>query len=166
MMFDKKGYAIKDSGNRREFASGAVRDIQEGKGRCDLLPLHTVADFLDRDCVLYPVANFVRTGETNFLNSALSALAQLAEIDKHTMILEVAIHYQDGCNKYGERNWEKGIPVHCYIDSGVRHYLKWLRGDDDENHFRAAVWNLLGASWTHTFKPELREYPCNQEGVE
>ena len=29
---------IKDSGNRREFETGAVRDIQEGKGRCDLLP--------------------------------------------------------------------------------------------------------------------------------
>lgn len=29
---------IKDSGNRREFSSGAVRDIQEGKGRMDLLP--------------------------------------------------------------------------------------------------------------------------------
>lgn len=30
---------IKDSGSRREFESGAVRDICEGKGRCDLLPL-------------------------------------------------------------------------------------------------------------------------------
>lgn len=30
---------LKDSGARREFESGAVRDIQEGKGRCDLLPL-------------------------------------------------------------------------------------------------------------------------------
>ncbi len=29
---------IKDSGRRREFESGAVRDIQEGKGRMDLLP--------------------------------------------------------------------------------------------------------------------------------
>ena len=29
---------LKDSGNRREFDSGAVRDMQEGKGRCDLLP--------------------------------------------------------------------------------------------------------------------------------
>lgn len=29
---------ILDSGNRTEFESGAVRDIQEGKGRCDLLP--------------------------------------------------------------------------------------------------------------------------------
>lgn len=29
---------ILDSGNRREFSTGAVRDIQEGKGRMDLLP--------------------------------------------------------------------------------------------------------------------------------
>ena len=29
---------IKDSGERREFSTGAVRDIQEGKGRMDLLP--------------------------------------------------------------------------------------------------------------------------------
>lgn len=29
---------ILDSGNRRQFESGAVRDIQEGKGRMDLLP--------------------------------------------------------------------------------------------------------------------------------
>ena len=29
---------IKDSGNRRKFSSGAVRDIAEGKGRCDLMP--------------------------------------------------------------------------------------------------------------------------------
>jgi hypothetical protein len=37
---------IKDSGDRREFESGAVRDMQEGKGRCDLLPLDVVAEFL------------------------------------------------------------------------------------------------------------------------
>lgn len=29
---------IKDSGNRREFGTGAVRDMGEGKGRMDLLP--------------------------------------------------------------------------------------------------------------------------------
>lgn len=29
---------LKDSGNRREFETGAVRDMQEGKGRMDLVP--------------------------------------------------------------------------------------------------------------------------------
>lgn len=36
---------LKDSGARREFDSGAVRDIAEGKGRCDLLPLTTIATY-------------------------------------------------------------------------------------------------------------------------
>ena len=34
---------IKDSGERSEFATGAVRDIQKGKGRCDLMPLDVIA---------------------------------------------------------------------------------------------------------------------------
>lgn len=38
---------IKDSGNRREFSSGAVRDINEGKGRCDLLPLGVIGEICD-----------------------------------------------------------------------------------------------------------------------
>ena len=51
---------IKDSGNRREYETGAVRDNAEGKGRCD-----------------------------------------------------------------------------------------WLRGDDDERHDRAFVWNIMCPIWTH-----------------
>ena len=66
--------------------------------------------------------------------------------------------------KYGDRNWEKGIPLHCYIDSGVRHYLKFLRGDTDEPHDRAFVWNMLGAIWTHKNKPELIDLPFATEG--
>ena len=39
---------IKDSGNRTEFGTGAVRDIQDDKGRCDLMPLDAVAElFID-----------------------------------------------------------------------------------------------------------------------
>jgi hypothetical protein len=32
-----KEYKVKDSGKRQEFKTGAVRDIQEGKGRYDLI---------------------------------------------------------------------------------------------------------------------------------
>ena len=35
---------IKDSGNRREFETGAVRDVQEGKGRMDLLPWSAIIE--------------------------------------------------------------------------------------------------------------------------
>jgi len=35
-------YQLKDSGARTEFPTGAVRDIQEGKGRMDLLPFRAI----------------------------------------------------------------------------------------------------------------------------
>ena len=40
---------ILDSGERREFETGAVRDIQEGKGRCDLLPLDAVSGLIGNE---------------------------------------------------------------------------------------------------------------------
>ena len=79
-----------------------------------------------------------------------------------TWLLEVSKHYEEGAKKYAERNWEKGISLHCYIDSGVRHYLKWLRGDKDEPHDRAFVWNMLGALWTQENKPELIDLPFKE----
>lgn len=81
----------------------------------------------------------------------------------YTAILEVAKQYEDGAKKYSERNWEKGIPLHCFIDSAVRHYLKYKCGDKDEPHDRAFVWNLLGAMWTHTHLPELIDLPFKEE---
>lgn len=145
---------IKDSGTRREFESGAVRDIQEGKGRCDLLPLTEVSVVMD-DLIIARIGAFVDTADPKWLVEALQGFSRCYNEDYATMILEVSKHYEEGCLKYGERNWEKGIPLHCYIDSGVRHYLKWLRGDTDERHDRAFVWNMLGALWTIHNKPEL-----------
>lgn len=40
---------ILDSGNRREFETGAVRDMQEGKGRMDLLPWAAIME-VSRHC--------------------------------------------------------------------------------------------------------------------
>lgn len=150
---------IKDSGARRHFNTGAVRDIAEGKGRCDLLPLDVVAAILNTpvfDCI----NDYVRTGDTEQLNCAILHFIDESDWeDVYTAMLEVAKQYEDGAKKYSDRNWEKGIPLHCYIDSGVRHYLQFKRGDDDEPHGRAFVWNMLGAIWTHDNKPELRDLP-------
>ena len=146
---------IKDSGNRTEFDSGAVRDIQEGKGRCDLLPMVQVADFLD-NAVFYRLWEFQQSGNPKYLYETLRVCGIYQ--DCNTMILEVAKHFEEGCKKYGERNWEKGIPTERYIDSAIRHYLKYLRGDNDEPHNRAFVWNILCCIWTCVNKPELNTY--------
>lgn len=147
--------ALKDSGARREFGTGAVRDIADGKGRCDLLPLDIVGDFMDKP-ILKEIELFKETKNPDHLYTALGIFASLFyENDWRTMFLEVSKHYEDGAKKYSENNWKKGIPLHCYIDSGVRHYLKWLRSDNDEPHDRAFVWNMLCALWTLNHKPEM-----------
>ena len=57
----------------------------------------------------------------------------------------LAIHYEKGCNKYGDRNWEKGIPISNYSSSGLRHIFQFIDGQNDENHLIAAIWNLVCA---------------------
>ena len=63
------------------------------------------------------------------------------------MLLEVAKHFENGAKKYGDNNWQKGIPAMCYIDSALRHYFKSKRGDQDEPHELAFIWNLMCCVW-------------------
>ena len=158
---------IKDSGERMEFETGAVRDIQKGKGRCDLMPLDVVAEYYRRAFgeedyvwkVLQPLSLFKETGDSQWLTVALVMFVEESTFDTHSdMFLEVSKHFEEGAEKYGENNWQKGLPVKCYINSAIRHYLKWLRGDKDEPHDRAFCWNIMCAIWTCKHKPELNEY--------
>ena len=158
---EKDAPTILDSGERREFETGAVRDIQEGKGRCDLLPLMQVAETIgmigEPNEVIQAISLYQTEGGVEFLKKAITDfLGEIGWTIPHAMI-EVSKHFEAGCQKYGERNWEKGIPEHCYIDSAIRHYLKWRDGMTDEPHDRAVVWNLLCLWWTHENITEMEE---------
>ena len=54
----------------------------------------------------------------------------------------LAIHFENGGKNHGDRNWEKGIPLHSYVDSGFRHFNEFMEGKTDENHLNACMWNL------------------------
>lgn len=66
---------------------------------------------------------------------------------------------EEGAIKYGERNVDKGIPLHSLLDSASRHLAKYIMGEDDEDHLRAACWNLLWALQQRTTHPELNDMP-------
>jgi len=149
---------IKDSGARRRFKTGAVRDVSKGRGRCDLLPLDIIAHEFHYP-VLEQIDLYIWGGDVFHLWNALTRFRGNVGWDVPTMLLEAAKQYEAGANKYGDRNWQLGQPLHVFIDSAVRHYLKWERKDNDEPHDRAFLFNILGAIWTHTNKPELIDLP-------
>ena len=153
---------ILDSGDRTQFESGAVRDMRAGKGRCDLMPLDVVAELVNRneydDSMFWFIYRFQETDDVEYLYKSLDWFHVEYRWDVFTMLLEVAIHFEDGANKYGDNNWRKGIPVKVFLDSALRHYIKFLRGDKDEPHDRAVCWNLMCAIWTAKHKPELDDY--------
>lgn len=153
---------IKDSGSTTEFDTGAHRDAREGKGRCDLLPLEVVGNFIcddndSTDQVLWALREFQKTNSTSYLYSALEAFNVRCWDNCYTMMLEVAKHYEAGAAKYGADNWKRGMPSYIYVDSAIRHYLKWLRGDKDERHDLAFCWNIMCCIW---------EVDCHKENVE
>ena len=113
---------IKDSGERTEFSTGAVRDMKRGVGRMDLLPWYG--------------------------------------------IMEVSKHCEEGAEKYGEHNVDKGIPLHSLCDSAARHLAKFICGEIDEDHLRAACWNLLWALNQRKTHPELDDLYSHKEMVE
>lgn len=144
------------------FEGGGVREKKDGVGRCDLLPLGVVASLYEQEqpsAIFYLIADFMEIGDKESLYRALREFAYMKEISISNMLLDVSMHYKQGAEKYGERNWEKGIPLHSFIDSGVRHFLKHIDGQTDERHDRAFVWNMLGAIWTMEHKPEMIDIP-------
>lgn len=112
---------IKDSGERTEFSTGAVRDMKRGVGRMDLLPWYG--------------------------------------------IMEVSKHCEEGAEKYGEHNVDKGIPLHSLCDSAARHLAKFIAGETDEDHLRAAAWNLLWALNQRKTHPELDDLYSHKEST-
>lgn len=73
-------------------------------------------------------------------------------------LARLAKHMEEGAKKYSDRNWEKGIPLHSFFDSAIRHLYKWLSGECDEDHLAAAFWNIHGLIHT-SMKIETGELP-------
>ncbi len=71
----KPDYVIKDSGVRQKFNTGAQRDVQEDKGRFDLLPtraLRRVARHFEKGAKKYDARNWEKgMPVSRFLDSAL-----------------------------------------------------------------------------------------------
>ncbi len=57
-------------------------------------------------------------------------------------MMRLAKHFENGAEKYGDRNWEKGLPLIGYLNSAARHLFKLTRGSQEEDHAGAIMWNM------------------------
>lgn len=127
------------------------------------MPLDVVAAMTE-DVTFLDIYYFLDTGRTDVMLKLISNSAVKLFGSIENALLEVSIHYEEGAEKYGEHNWEKGIPAHSFVDSAIRHYIKLRRGDKDERHDRAFIWNLLGLLWTIEHHSELNDLPyCTRD---
>lgn len=164
---------LEDSGNRTQFGTGAVRDMHEGKGRFDLIPIDTLAkvafSLTSRSAFYSSIEKFQERQNTYEVVAAIKQLVRenydSEDVEKgmHQMLIDLAKHYENGAKKYGEHNWEKGIPLHSFIDSALRHYSKFMAGINDEPHLIACIWNLFGAIWTFEHRPDLDDFTIKSD---
>lgn len=66
------------------------------------------------------------------------------------MLERWAVHLTKGAKKYAKRNWmnansEKELDR--FRSSAIRHFVQWLRGDTDEDHAAAIIFNLNGVEY-------------------
>ena len=99
-----EGFKVKDSGERRVFDSGMVRDTDAGKTRYDL-------------------------------------------VFDGPLFERLAVHLTKGAAKYSPRNWMQAAgkeEANRFKESAIRHFFQWMRGDMDEDHFSATIFNMNG----------------------
>ena len=77
---------------------------------------------------------------------------------------EVARTCAEGAAKYGDWNWEKGMPVHDLLNHAIAHLYQFLSGDRNEPHLGHAAWNVLAAIHSHELWPHLNEGNLRKPG--
>ena len=189
MLTEEKQTPLADTGNRTDLGSGGLRDINPENGRCDLLPASAINQYMSNTGLItrpqdskrpslvtafHYIMQFMDWGDKQFLNEALTCIQTYHWYKDKTYsegspikqdlifakaMMDLSVHYKNGALKYAERNWEKGLPVHSFIDSAIRHLCKEMLGWDDEPHDIAVMWNLYGAIWTLQHYPHLNDLP-------
>jgi hypothetical protein len=91
------------------------------------------------------------TGQQNIVEFPTGAVREGKDgKGDYALLPPFAIHqlaklFQDNSERIGARNWESGLPLSSYVDSGFRHMNQYMMFKDDENHLLRWAWNALCA---------------------
>jgi hypothetical protein len=71
----------------------------------------------------------------------------------------------EGAKRYGDRNWEKGMPASVMLNHALRHIYLWIDGDTSEDHIAHATWNLMAIMHFEETMPQLIDVPSRQRSA-
>lgn len=158
---------------RNSCKSGAVRDEIKSNKRYDLIPrevfewigqkfeahveykqlaysrlLYIIKDIsnCDYDHAMYHMIWFI---EHAYNPDILSTSVPTYSLER------LAITLNEGAVKYGERNWEKGLPERDLQIHAIDHLLNYVRLDLSEDHLGHALCNIMFA-----YVLQQREHFC------
>lgn len=82
------------------------------------------------------------------------------------MLRRLAVVMERGAVKYGDRNWEKGMPFSRFIDSALRHINQFLSYSHDEDHLAQAIFNLMAViHFEETGRADLDDLACRDNTI-
>ena len=71
----------------------------------------------------------------------------------------IAEAYAEGSCKYGDSNWQKGIPTRDLLNHALNHLQQWQIGDKSEDHLAHAAWNIITMMHAEERMPQLVSRP-------
>ena len=117
-----KLFITKDSGQREEFETGARRDIDNDKPNYETIPIKFLKE--------------IALKLQNYPDARLDLVPTIP-------LLRLAGLFGRGAKKYGENNYEKGIPFLRMFGSLLRHTYQYMEGDKSEDHLSAIAWGAF-----------------------
>ncbi len=147
-------YTLQDNKQRQEFASGMVREPQEDKMRYDLALDGPLVWALFRtgkfDGVIKAAQDWYENHRVHEAVRVVHELALITDGGLSAVIDRYTVLMMKGAVKYSEHNWLKAegeAELNRFIASFCRHLVKYFRGEADEDHLAAMVFNLNGAEY-------------------
>jgi hypothetical protein len=68
--------------------------------------------------------------------------------------------YAEGAKKYSDRNWEKGFPMSDTMNHLLTHLVKYMAGDNSEDHLGHAAFNVFALMHFEERNPECQDIPA------
>jgi hypothetical protein len=151
------------TGTSGTLAADVLRLVQRIKQlEASEAPQERIYDSINRPCPVDGAGTTAKFGTGAVRSDTVEAFRY--DLISPIGLREVARTCAEGAQKYGDWNWEKGMPVGDLLNHALAHVYTYLSGDRSEPHLGHAAWNLLAAIHSDELWPRLNDGTLRSPG--